>query len=503
MLYLSAQPDQPYFIWQLEIQLRNFHALEISRDQIQILGSYKPEKGVSPLFEKFMGENAHLANFYVYPDNREQSKYTSSIRPHILKQHFERYPALEKETLFYHDSDILFSHIPQIADVETNATCYVSDTRNYLDIDYIRRVGTAELLSGMTNIVGIPVNTIESNKSHTGGAQYILKGINAAFWKKVEHDSEDLYILMKNYNTKLWEKEYAEKKDFRSKKRGIQAWCADMWAVLWNLWLLDKKVEIHPEMDFSWPYSPIEEWDKKAIQHYSGNIKEKDKYFKKSEYLNYMPWYDKGLLSIPKSSCSYKIVEMIRTRKAELDQKRPSFPNCCIVYDGRNHTEAQLESYSIIRNYIHKHIEIDLYLLIDPSLPSRKHQGIQFEKLLSVLDGGYEKLIWIPLSSILDIQDLHTLLKKPLKEESEALYPEESYKVDTLFVETFSKVLDMELLHLNKGKFNSSPHEPIIHAINPSKVSISLNQQIENIRTGNAQQEITKSFRSTSYTLIS
>src|SRR5690606_18487076 len=117
MIFLSAQPDQTYFIWQLEIQLRNFHNLGVPKEQIQVLASYQDEVGLNPNFQKFMDGSSHLANFYIYTDLRKNPKYTSSIRPNILKQHFEKHPHLEKETLFYHDSDILFSRIPQIPEV--------------------------------------------------------------------------------------------------------------------------------------------------------------------------------------------------------------------------------------------------------------------------------------------------------------------------------------------------------------------------------------------------
>ena len=470
MIYLSAQPDQTYFNWQLEIQLRNFHALGITKDQIQILASFKPERGLNPDFQTFIDKNSHLANFYTYPDQREKPKYTSSIRPNILKQHFEKYPELENETLFYHDSDILFSRIPQIQDVETNAICYVSDTRNYLDIDYIRRTGSVQLLADMANIVGIPVDIIERNKQHTGGAQYILKGINVAFWEKVENDSEALYTLMKEYNKKLWVKEYPDKKEYKSKKRGIQAWCADMWAVLWNLWLDNRKVEIHPEMDFSWPYSPIEEWDRKAIQHYSGNIKEKDKFFKKNEYLNYMPWYDDSLLSIPDTNCSYKIVELIKSRKNDLDRERPTFSDSCIVFDGRDFKDEMPGVFKIAKTYLQKHLDIAIYLLVDSEQQDNTNNMLLIEQLLMQIQ-SYDYALRIPLEYMLDIKDIQHILSLDPKEHGTTFCPEEIYKVDSLFSETFSKVLDMDLLHLNKGKFNTKELDQMrcIHYVNLSQ----------------------------------
>jgi hypothetical protein len=425
----------------------------ITKDQIQVLTTYNPEKNLNPKFQMFIDKNHHLANFYTYPDLRENPKYTSSIRPNILKQHFEHYPELKDETLFYHDSDILFSRIPQIRDLEGNATCYVSDTRNYLDMQYIRRSSSEELLDDMLHIVGLSKEKLMQNNSHTGGAQYILKGITADFWDKIERDSEALFVLMRDYNTALWEKEYPIKKEYRSKKRGIQAWCADMWAVLWNLWLTDKKVEIHPEMDFSWPYSPLEEWENKSIQHYSGNIEDKDKFFKKTEYLNFMPWYDKNLLSIPNTSCSYKIIEFIQARKVELDQDRPSFLHSCIVFDGRELSVEQLENFALIQTYIQKHIAVDLYLLTEHTRTSDENTWVDTSNMLSLLEKKYKCVLCIPLGYVPDVHVMLGILSNRLNE-SCRISPKDIFRVDQLFIETFSKVLDMDLLHLNKGKFN-------------------------------------------------
>jgi hypothetical protein len=331
MIYISAQPDTTYFIWQLEMQLRNFHSLNIKKENIQVLIAYSKDLGLNPDFQKFIDEHKTLAQFFTYLDCREDSKYTSSVRPNILKQHFSKFPELSKSTIMYHDSDILFSRIPNIENLEYDDNCYVSDTRNYLDINYIRATGNENLLDEMLDIVGLSKEKLILENEQTGGAQYILKGISADFWKKVEKDSEKLYVAMSDFNRKLWENEYFQKKEYRSKTSGIQAWCADMWAVLWNLWLFNKPVKIHPEMEFSWPYNPIDDWNRLAIQHYSGHIEDKTKFFKKTEYLNYPPWYDEYLNVIPDTSCSYEIVKLIKSRRMELDKMRKAFPNKIIL----------------------------------------------------------------------------------------------------------------------------------------------------------------------------
>lgn len=495
MIYLSAQPDQLYLIWQLEIQLRNLNKLGIQRDEIQVLVAYNKDLGLSSDFQNFIDAHTHLATFFAYEDRREKPKYTSSVRPNVLKQHFAKYPTLVSKTLMYHDSDILFSRIPQIDNVEQDDICYVSDTRNYLDAGYIRNTSSEELLNEMLHIVGLDKEKLLKENHHTGGAQYILKGVTANFWEKVENDSERLYVAMKNYNTKIWEKSYATTKEYRSKKRGIQAWCADMWAVLWNLWLHDKKVEIHPEMSFSWPYNPIEDWNRLAIQHYSGNIEDQTKYFKKSEYLNYPPWYDSRLDLIHDTNCSYEIVQLIKSRTKELYDMRDSFPKTCIVLDTLN-KPLQKEQYRLIRTYIQKSLNINIYVADDNSIAK--------EQLLTKLQLDFSNVLRLPITAIPDVREIKKiLLNKGIK--CNYIYqPQNIYKVDSLFFETFSKVLDMELLHLNKGKFNtqSSLTDNSIHYINLGENQQERRKRIQQLFHNNDNSLNQERYITTTYNFI-
>ena len=111
MLYLSAQPDKFYFLWQLQLQLFNFGKLGIRSKDIHVLIGYNSNKGLSKEFENFVGQNKH-ATFFIYPDERKSRCYLSSLRPHIIAKHFRKYPELEIENIFYHDSDIVFNSLP-------------------------------------------------------------------------------------------------------------------------------------------------------------------------------------------------------------------------------------------------------------------------------------------------------------------------------------------------------------------------------------------------------
>ena len=67
MIYLSAQPDQYYFTWQLEIQLFNFHKLGIARENIHILVWYTKTVGLSEEFKNFIKQYENVTSFLYIP----------------------------------------------------------------------------------------------------------------------------------------------------------------------------------------------------------------------------------------------------------------------------------------------------------------------------------------------------------------------------------------------------------------------------------------------------
>jgi hypothetical protein len=67
--------------------------------------------------------------------------------------------------------------------------------------------------------------------------------------------------------------QHINKQFFASEEKGFQSWCADMWAVLWNLWLRDIETKNISEMDFSWASDPIEKVHKLGMFHNDGITK--------------------------------------------------------------------------------------------------------------------------------------------------------------------------------------------------------------------------------------
>lgn len=474
MLYLSAQPDDYYFVWQLEIQLMNFKKLGVPKDQIHILIGINPIRGIRHYFSDFIETNTGNARFFIYEDKRECKNYLSSIRPHIIKQHFEKFPDLEKEKIFYHDSDIIFRELPDFGLLCEGNTWYVSDTRNYLDSRYIINSSNEVLFKKMCRQVGLSTELIISKDEDAGGAQYLLKNTNYTFWDKVERDSEALYSLMQDHNYKEAEYEYIKNGKKRSEYKGIQAWCADMWAILWNAWYFNHEVMIHPELDFCWPFDSSEAWNTKKILHYSGNIpKENKTLFRKGNYLKYEPFYEKELNNIPNDNCCNSLVQLIYEYKKGLDKKRILLKDVSFLIPVRIDSESRLENLYFTTRYLEKYFdtniiiaESDITQKVDDSLlpPNCDYHFLYDDNVLFFHTRINNWLIQKAKTPIITIYDTDVVI--PIEQilqsveliknnYCEMVFPYDGsfISVDSLFKEMFGKILDPQLFCLNENKF--------------------------------------------------
>jgi hypothetical protein len=356
MIYLNAQPDDYYFTWQIELQLLNFSKLGIRPEDIHVLIGYHPQRGVRDYFQELIAGNSQ-ATFFTYPDNRISKSYPSSIRPHIIKQHIQAHPELRNTPVFYCDSDILLREIPAFSSMLADDYWYVSDTRHYLDLDYIKRCGSEALFVDMCAVVDIPPETVIQNNEQVGGAQYLLKNTTYEFWDKVERDCEALYALLNDFNCRLGEAEYIKNGKKKTEYGGIQAWCTDMWVVLWNAWLAGHKTLIHPELDFCWTKNNLTEWHKKKILHYSGVMPQKNNpFFRKSKYTLADP-FDENFDDIDKDSCSMPVIELIGEYVKIREKNRIDLTDVTFLIPVRIDSEGRLQNLLMVIAYLHKHFD--------------------------------------------------------------------------------------------------------------------------------------------------
>lgn len=306
MIFINCVPDDIYFSWQEEVFIENVRRLGYT-EQIRVL-VFLPHDRLSQGFNKHWRvlEERYADNnvkFFYYPDEGNLLKtineiqYIPLLRPYMLMKHFEEHPDLYEHSIFYHDSDIVFTNYMDFEPFLRDQTCYLSDTKSYLNSDYllskhndiipglreVYRGYETGILEGLAAICGISFQTVIDNKDRTGGAQYLLKNIDAAFWADVLQSCIDIRKYL-NYDLGG-----VNKKFFESESKGFQSWCADMWAVLWNLWKRGYTTETPTSFDFAWATDSRERWNQVNIYHDAGVAGENTSYLfnkRKIQYLN-------------------------------------------------------------------------------------------------------------------------------------------------------------------------------------------------------------------------
>jgi hypothetical protein len=287
IVFVTAQPDVPYFHWQIKLYVHNFIEKGIDPNQIHVIlalvhGVKEPSKGALGL--KKLGINIHF-----YEDNRDKKSYIPSIKPYLISKWLKEYPENGK-CFFLHDADIIFRKLPDFKKLLNDDISYLSDTIGYIGYDYIMyccnnyekkypESKKGQLIKEMANVVGISVKKIKENQENSGGGQYLIKNTNYKLWDKIYKDCTPLYNQMLDYQ-----------KRFPINPGQIQFWTAEMWSLLWNLWKSKKETKITDELEFSWATDDVKIYEKKPILHMAGVTDDlKSTKFYKGEYINIDP----------------------------------------------------------------------------------------------------------------------------------------------------------------------------------------------------------------------
>lgn len=295
--HIVVQPSIFYYAWQVEVLIHNLIEIGTNPNNIDIVCSKNENLD---LWQK-MATHYNTVRFFFYDDTRDNPKYISSIRPHLLQKHFTNRPELKDEVIFYHDCDIIFTKpIDYSKWLEDKTTWYLSDTVSYIGYNYIISKGQ-EVFDKMVQIVDIDPKLVIDNQKNSGGAQYIMKNVDADFWADVYKDSENLFYQITQLNNQI--------KATNPKYHEIQIWCADMWAVLWNAWKRGYETPIDKNMSFSWGTSPISEWDKHNIYHNAGVTTNKGQFYK-YDYRSKLPYYTE--LEVGSNLCNYNYYQYVK-----------------------------------------------------------------------------------------------------------------------------------------------------------------------------------------------
>jgi hypothetical protein len=272
-ILITCQPDDQYFIWQNHLYIESCIEAGFEEENIHIL-LYKPSGRIHNENWKKLKEFYPKLNIFLYEDRGVQKHlgiYIPILRPHILWQHFEAFPELKDRTIVYTDCDILWTKNPQLEKYYKDEVSYVSDATSYLNNSYfeskikdvlpekLEQYKQRDVVKELCTITGIDKQTVLDNNSNTGGVQYILKNVDAEFWKKVERD-----VLLIRTHLLTFNKEF-----FKDENSGIQSWCADLWAVQYNLWRIGE-CKVLSELSFAWATDPIQRIETHNILHNAG-----------------------------------------------------------------------------------------------------------------------------------------------------------------------------------------------------------------------------------------
>jgi hypothetical protein len=299
MKYICAHPAIDYYTWQVEVMINNFIENGINPEDINILCSYNNE--VPEKWKDIEKKNAPV-KFFFYKDDRTNKSYIPSVYFNMMKQHLKAHPDLEKEVLFLHDSDILFTKTVDFSEMEKDDVWYLSDTVGYIGTQYILTKGEDVYLK-MCSVIGIDPEIPKARNADSGGAQYIVKNTTAKYWEQVEKDSIKLYASFCADEPK-W-----DRKDFP-----IQKWTAGMWSLLWNACKFGHETKVDKRLDFCWATDHIQRWDQVSIFHNAGVTPDRKELFFKGKYININP-YNIQQEEFSDKYCSYKYVESLLKTK--------------------------------------------------------------------------------------------------------------------------------------------------------------------------------------------
>jgi hypothetical protein len=299
--FVCAQPASDYYSWQVEVMLHNFIEQGINLNYVDLICKVQNNQ-VPPHWDRL--RRNYAARFFFYNDTRITRHYISSVRPNILKQHWQANPHLVNEAIFYHDCDIIFTK--PIKQWITNAMLsdqrwYGSDCRWYIAHSYILGKGQ-DVIDKMCEIMNMPESMIKDNELNAIGAQYLMKNVDADYWAQVERDCEELFYHVTALNQR--------KKAADPSHHELQIWCADMWAVLWGAWRKGYETECHPNFNFSWGTGSAQDFHNNNIFHNAGVVNNQQQRFYKADYMTRLPYDDE--LEIIQDSASWHYWQLIK-----------------------------------------------------------------------------------------------------------------------------------------------------------------------------------------------
>jgi hypothetical protein len=305
MYYLTSCPDDYLFLWQLQMQHKNFIEVGIDLNKVIVVVSYRDV--INPRFIEYSEKSG--VTFIFYADTIRDRKYIPTIRPFLFKRFHQDNPQFKHEYILYHDSDITFREVPFFEGMK-DYRWHLGDCVGYIGYQYLKTIGE-DTLDKMCLLIGLFKDTLISKNLKSGGAQYFGKGLGFDYWSKVETDSEKLYFLINKVEND--ERNYQALHNTQLNENIIQSWTAGMWAELWNIWLSGFDTYVDPELDFSWGNHSKEQYAAKNIFHNSG-VNNNTEFFHKGSFINVNP-FEFNFNHINSNSAAFTYLELCKRTK--------------------------------------------------------------------------------------------------------------------------------------------------------------------------------------------
>lgn len=272
--FVCCQPDDTYYTWQVHMWMESLKELGHSDKAIVLIfiPSFREKnekwQQVIDLYPE--------AEFVFYKDEDGISSFLGTyipiLRPYVLKRYFAEHPEMKDKAVLYCDSDTVLTPKFNLEAYLNDDVSYLSDTNSYINASYfdskihqvlpekLEEYKKRDILGELAEMCGISRAIAEEHNQHSGGAQYLLKNVDADFWAKVLQDCLIIRTFLMQVNREF----------FKDENTGFQSWCADMWAVLWNIWYRKQEAKNIPEMAFAWSTDPIQRVDEVGIFHNAG-----------------------------------------------------------------------------------------------------------------------------------------------------------------------------------------------------------------------------------------
>lgn len=267
MIFVSAQTDNRYMLWQMYVQAYNFRRLGIEHDSVALIATNgTPSREALEFSKQFRGHTIF------YPDTRKSKDYTASAFFHLMYKFTSQNRT--PRSLFLLDNDVIFRRVPPVHRFIEDDTVHMSNTSNYLSTSLY----TNECVDICTRVV----NPKRDPRLITavGGAQYLVKSVDPNLWQHVEDVSATLHRAM----------QHPDFEAHNTSSRKMDPWMAGMWTLLWTL--NDCHTLNTPsELNFTWPTYLADTWNQCDILHNAGVMPgDASTMFHKGSFVNSSPF---------------------------------------------------------------------------------------------------------------------------------------------------------------------------------------------------------------------